>query len=106
MFAVDTEMEGSLNCEECILDKQCHKLPSHVYYEYEGDKLDCCPKTIVSAKSIFLINLFRHYKNGHLFEAGGVRNQPSWYLKGMAIIEGAMNKYREHEQKAKQGRTC
>lgn len=98
-------MEGSLNCNECILDKQCYKLPSHVCYEYDDQRLDVCPKTVITSKSIFLLNLFRHYRNGFLFEEGGVRNQPPWYLKGMAIIEGTMSKNQEHEFKVKNRRT-
>jgi hypothetical protein len=60
---------------------------------------------MVSDKSIYLIELFRHYRNGHLFEIGGVKNQPPWYLKAMTVIEGTMSKNKENEQKRKAGRT-
>lgn len=98
-------MEGSLNCGECILDRQCNNLPSSVYYEYDGERLTVCPKTLVSDKSIFLVDLFRHYRNGHLYKGGGINNQPAWYLKAMLIIEGTMNKNKVNEQKRKDRRT-
>lgn len=48
-----------------------------------------CPRRTVTADSLFLVSLYRHYKAGHLYVAGGVADQPVLYLKAMQIIEVA-----------------
>lgn len=50
-----------------------------------------CPRQIVTQESVFLLSLYRHYKAGHLYESGGVSNQPARYLMAMQLIEGALN---------------
>ncbi len=50
-----------------------------------------CPRRLVTPESTFLLSLFRHYRNGHLYESGGVAAQPARYLSAMAIIEGAVS---------------
>lgn len=102
MFAVDVEMEGSLNCGDCILNKECFDIPSSVNYEYNGKRLLVCPRVIITEKSYFLIGLFKHYRNGYLFYGGGVSGQPQWYLRAMEIVEGTMVKFEEAEQKRKE----
>jgi hypothetical protein len=98
-------MEGSLNCDKCPLDKKCYSLPSNVQYDYYGDILTICPRTLINNRSQYLISLFRHYRNGHMLYGGGVVDQPYWYLQSMVIIEGTMSKCQEDEMKKKQRRT-
>jgi len=54
-----------------------------------------CPRRMVSDESLFLLSLYRHYKAGHLYESGGVSNQPAKYLEAMQLIEVAVNEHRE-----------
>jgi hypothetical protein len=47
---------------------------------------------MVTAESVYLFSLFRHYKAGHLLNAGGISDQPELYLNAMQIIEAALDK--------------
>lgn len=42
---------------------------------------------MVSAQSAELLRLHAHYRAGHLWAAGGVGDQPNYYLEAMAAIE-------------------
>lgn len=50
-----------------------------------------CPRRMVTDESVFLMSLFSHYRAGHLYQAGGVRDQPARYLQAMQFIEGVVN---------------
>jgi len=47
-----------------------------------------CIKPMVSAQHMQLINLHKHYKNGHLAVIGGILDQPNYYLDAMLLIDG------------------
>ena len=42
---------------------------------------------MVTAQSVQLLRLYRHYRAGHLLVAGGIGDQPSYYLDAMAEID-------------------
>lgn len=46
-----------------------------------------CLKPMVTDTSAELLRLHQHYRAGHLFSAGGVGDQPAYYLEAMAAIE-------------------
>jgi hypothetical protein len=50
-----------------------------------------CPRRLIDRDTVYLWNLFRHYKAGHLYAPGGVSSQPALYLSAMQLIEGALN---------------
>jgi hypothetical protein len=50
-----------------------------------------CPRRLVTADSLHLLSLYRHYKAGHLYAAGGIENQPALFLTAMLTIEGALD---------------
>lgn len=54
-----------------------------------------CPRRMVTEESWFLLAIFRHHRNGHLYESGGIADQPARYLSAMSIIEGAVNDDRQ-----------
>lgn len=47
---------------------------------------------MVTAESVHFFSLYRHYKAGHLLNAGGISDQPQVYLNAMQIIEAALDK--------------
>lgn len=51
-----------------------------------------CPRKLVTARSWFFLDLYRHYKNGFLPCAGGLLEQPFSFVRAMAIIDEWMNK--------------
>lgn len=42
---------------------------------------------MVSQHSRQLLNLYGHYKAGHLYCAGGIGDQPNYYLEAMSVID-------------------
>lgn len=50
-------------------------------------KTRTCPRRLITDESRAWIDLFRHYRAGHLCFAGGVADQPVVYLDAMQIIE-------------------
>ncbi|GAB2507104.1 hypothetical protein GCM10008940_06270 [Microbulbifer agarilyticus] len=46
-----------------------------------------CFKPMVTEQSATLLRLHQHYRAGHLFSAGGVGDQPAYYLDAMATID-------------------
>ena len=42
---------------------------------------------MVTARSNFLLKMYRHYKNGVLAVAGGVLDQPNAYIEAVEIID-------------------
>lgn len=50
---------------------------------------DICLKPMVTERSANLLRLHGHYKAGHLFQSGGISDQPNLYLEAMAEIEAA-----------------
>jgi len=36
--------------------------------------------------------LFAHYRNGFLLRAGGIDDQPQWYLEAMSLMATEMNR--------------
>jgi len=49
-----------------------------------------CPRRLVNPESVHLLSLFRHYRAGHLYQSGGISDQPAIYLAAMQTIEGAL----------------
>lgn len=55
-----------------------------------------CPRWLVTEDSYHLLTLYGHYKAGHLLTAGGIADQPAFYIDTMRIIDGAIAKARKH----------
>ena len=60
---------------------------------YKGEDIYGCPWLQIEPWCVFYIQLYRHYKNGILWNAGGVADQPILYLRMMEIIENEVNDY-------------
>ena len=54
--------------------------------------LSMCPKRYVSARSHFMLQLYRHYRNGVLPVSGGLLDQPFAYFSAMTTIEEWMTR--------------
>lgn len=48
---------------------------------------DTCLKPMVTERAAQLLRLHSHYKAGHLLVAGGVYDQPNYYLEAMAHLD-------------------
>lgn len=46
-----------------------------------------CLKPMVTEEAAALLRLHRHYRAGHLWQAGGIGDQPHYYNEAMAAIE-------------------
>lgn len=55
-----------------------------------------CPRRLCDAESFEWIDLYSHYHHGHLFNAGGIADQPAAYFEAMKLISIWVNK--EHVQ--------
>lgn len=49
-----------------------------------------CPRQRVGDAEGFWLELYGHYKAGHLLRAGGIENQPAMYLDAMHTISYAL----------------
>lgn len=53
-----------------------------------------CPRRLISDDTAYLMELFSHYKAGHLCAAGGLMDQPVLYLDAMRVIDNAIARAR------------
>lgn len=44
-----------------------------------------------------LLRLFGHYRNGFLWVAGGISDQPDLYLESMKLIDAWVSKFSEKQ---------
>ncbi len=49
-----------------------------------------CLRKLVTSESRELLHLHMHYRRGLLLEAGGIRNQPAYYLDAMNVIDAQL----------------
>lgn len=56
-----------------------------------------CLLPMVTAQSRFLLGLYRHYRAGLLAVAGGVLEQPQYYLTAMEILDEAIRVHGKHD---------
>ncbi len=49
-----------------------------------------CPRYHRDPEAVAWIPLFRHYRDGHLYRAGGISNQPALYLAAMRLMQAAL----------------
>lgn len=50
-------------------------------------RFERCPRRLISPRSWFFVDLFRHYQNGVLPCAGGLLEQPCCYTRAMSILD-------------------
>jgi len=51
-----------------------------------------CLKPMITPFSYSLISYYLHYKNGVLWKAGGISDQPAIYLRAMELIGSRLQK--------------
>jgi hypothetical protein len=50
-----------------------------------------CPRKQIEGENVGpWLDLYSHYAAGHLYEAGGVSDQPAIYMQVMRLIQGAV----------------
>lgn len=54
-----------------------------------------CPRRSLRAEDTEWIALFAHYREGNLWTAGGISNQPQIYLEAMNLIQYWSRKLQE-----------
>lgn len=50
-----------------------------------------CYRAAITARTEYLLSLYPHYIRGHLYESGGVADQPAIYLDAMKFLYGYIN---------------
>lgn len=51
-----------------------------------------CPFKSVSQFAEVMMELYGHYKQGHLLMSGTIAHQPNWYVEAMSVIQAEFNK--------------
>ena len=59
------------------------------------ERTNICPRTDIGLEEGHWLTLFRHYQSGHLYDSGGVAEQPALYLRVMRMIEAVANESKE-----------
>ena len=86
-------------------ESSCLNCDGHQECEIEFDvnnktvKVTGCIKKMITYESRKMLNLYQHYKNGFLYTAGGLINQPAVYINSMAIIQNAIAQIEIDERK-------
>lgn len=86
---------GGFDCEHC----NCQ--PGEEWELRHGDlvvRTDTCPAQIVDPDYLGIVHLYGFYRDGVLAYAGGVMDQPAFYLQAMQIV-GAI--VAEHEESSR-----
>lgn len=81
---------GAFNCETCTA-QYCDDTRAAPFDRWEIPgviKSRTCLKPMVTDEAIRMIKLYNHYKRGILLTAGGLLDQPNYYLAMMEIAEG------------------
>jgi len=94
---------AEFNCQECTAqDKRfrgCENEATGPGIELNGKRIKRCPVKLIHPIIWEWINLYSHYKQGHLYYAGGVIDQPAKYLQVMSIIGGLVDEHQAEEAK-------
>jgi hypothetical protein len=53
---------------------------------------EVCPRQQLSQFSLQMLEMYRHYEQGLLPEAGGLLDQPTAYLRAMSVIDSWMKR--------------
>lgn len=54
-----------------------------------------CPRQATPPEAWQWVDLYRHYRDGHLLRAGGIEEQPALYLTVMRLIDGVVKEPRD-----------
>lgn len=49
-----------------------------------------CPRRQVTPQVMAWLSLYSHYAAGHLYQAGGIADQPALFMAAMRLIDGAV----------------
>jgi len=58
-------------------------------------KTSFCPRRNSPPDWVALTRLYKHYQNGHLWDAGGLSEQPAIFLDLMSLIDQWVGKLRD-----------
>ena len=93
IIAVEVANHGDkFNCNACQWGRHCNddNPESYAMIVIPGViESRTCLLPMVTPRERFMLDLFRHYRNGVLYQAGGIMNQPAYYSEAMLIIERA-----------------
>jgi len=76
------------HCKEGYLVLGSERVGNEIRYIYS----DGCPWKRVTPFAKWCGQLFAHYRNGFLLRAGGIDDQPQWYLEAMSLMATEMNR--------------
>jgi hypothetical protein len=65
------------------------------------EETNLCPSRMTDEPAKAWIGLYNHYQAGHLYRAGGLREQPAIYMQIMRFIDGAVKESRRGEADSK-----
>ncbi len=105
---------------ECLRKGGCDKLTdpapcgvelemSEFAYTVHGEEVraQTCPANLVDQRGGTWLVLYGSWKEGVLWAAGGLRDQPALYVRAMMVLDSAVNeitKEKQEEQEKKQAR--
>jgi hypothetical protein len=109
---VAAETQRPFICSRCTWGRHCDASRAAPYLKwhitYRGETVfhsRTCPLPLVSATSNQMIRLYRHYKAGRYPFAGGLLDQPNFYIDAMEVIEGVSGEIEEERAKARRSPT-
>lgn len=89
------------DCQTCTDPKReawgCEELTPTPVHVVNGHRVRRCPVKILTPFTRRCMSLYAHYKNGFLPNAGGIADQPAWYVTAMEILESDVVTI-QHEQ--------
>ena len=65
--------------------------------EVDGERIGCCPLTLVTDDTHRMMAMHTYYKNGYLPVAGGMLDQTEIFVRAMEVIESAINENEKAE---------
>jgi len=87
-------------CATCR-HRDCDGSKKNSWFIFEDEELNKCPLPLLTQKSFVLISQYPHYDKGYLPVAGGMLDQTSIFVEGMAIISSELSKHQEEEAESR-----
>lgn len=84
---------GMCDCVDGEAPFERWKIPGEPLFERDGESVNAtrrCPRRLIADDTHYLMEMFGHYKAGHLCAAGGLMKQPALYMDAMRAIDNAI----------------
>jgi len=106
---VAAETQRPFNCSRCTWGRHCDESRAAAYKKWHithrGETIfhsRTCPLPVVTPTSNQMMRLYRHYKAGRYPFAGGLLEQPNFYIEAMEVIENVVTEIEAERARGKQ----